>query len=468
MKNSKLARILFVLKSEELKQFESYLKSKIIEKTAPLWVFFLLIKKQLAQKEEAVWEKEFLFQKIFPKQSFQDGKMRRLMHELWLELEEFIIFQQKKKDFEKEIYLLDFYYEHYLTKEFQESLERLILELQNYSHPNLVYWKAVEKVELYKSYAIAMNYVYKDNMNLHKVLESQITVFFIQQLKYSFFLYANQFYSKEKYTPPFLHNILTEVKRNPLWLENELLSVYYYAVRMFLEEDFEAFVNLRKMVQVQTPILSFSDWAALAFGLRNFANYLKNKNSEFISICFELYLEHISMGFVFSNNHISPQAVVNVCNMGIELKEIAKVEKFLEESEQYFPPSIKENLSLLCHAYIAYSKSDYEEALKTLLIVEKFEHFTFELDVRTLKVKVFYEMKEMDLCIHQLNAFQVLTHRHKKMTQEQKVKYQTFCRIMLKCCQLNPNEATEKAQLLEQVKNTSPLPYKNWILSLLT
>ena len=249
-------------------------------------------------------------------------------------------------------------------------------------------------------------------MNIPNIIENQKIVFFIQHLKQYFMLLGNQNLAKEIPIQPFFYHILEEIKTNPAYLSIDLVSVYYYAVQLFLDKENNiAFEKLRQLIVKQSPILTHTEWANLAFALRNYANEQKSFDASFELIHFELYFEHLPLGFVFSNNHISPQTFVSIVKIGAELGKIDKIRGFFGDYQAYLPIEIKHNTLLLAESYLLFEDKLYDASLQKLHLLEKFEHYTFELDMRMLKIQNACVLKETQFCLQQVNTFRVYIHR---------------------------------------------------------
>lgn len=469
MKNSKLIRILSVLKKEEFHSLERYIKSQIKDKNDNVWLFFRQIEQQLTQKEGSNIEKEFLFKKLYPKQTYNDGKMRRLMHELLLQVENYIYTAANEKPFAREKQLLDFYVAHYATKDFSESLQKLTQSLAEYSPQDVFYWETKAQLEIYRGKELGMNYVFKNEMNIPNIIQSQTTVFFIHQLKYHFYLLANQNLAKKVPFSPFFHQILQEINENLIWRENPLINIYYACIQLFIAEDAtDFFEQLRQLVLTPSAILPHVEWASIAFSLRNYASRQRKKQSKFTRILFELFFEHLPLGFVFSNNHISPQAFIHIVNTGITLNEIAQINTFVAQYEAYLQKDIKENILLLSEALILHGSEQYNASLQKLTLLKRFEHYTFELSLRILIIKNYCCLQEWELCISQLHSFKMYVYRHDKLNEDRRISYQNFIKIMLLFCQ-NATENKEHIQTLKaEVEQTDNISSREWLLQFLS
>lgn len=467
MKNSKLFRTISVLTKSEIDALEKQLKGQFSTQKDQMCALFQYLKKELAPKDIPNVAKEDVFKKVFPKQIYDDGKMRKLMYELMQQVQAFMIANSQQKPFVKERIILDFYHEHYATKEYSESFADLVEKWNEYPTQDMLYWKTQAKIQEYKSHEMAMQYVFKDNMNVPNVIHYQTIVFFIQQLKQHFFLLANKELSKEVIIHPFFYQILAEIETNPIYLRIELLKVYYNGVILLLDKENDViFGELRQMIIEHSPILTITDWAHIAFAIRNYANRKKATDERFHQIHFDLYVEHLPLGFVFSNNHISPQAFINIVKIGVSLGFFAKVKTIFEEHQTYLPTELKDNILQLSEAFLLHGQKQYQASLNKLLLIEKFEHYPFELDIRVLKIMNSCLLKDIDFCIQQVNAFKIFLHRNEKMSENRKERHRNFAKIVQRYCEILGEDSTQKMRLYQEIQESSMLAEKKWLSDL--
>ena len=469
MENSKLIRTLSVLTKSDIEGLEKQLKGAFSFQKEPIGLLFQYLKKELSQKDIPNVEKESIFKKIFPKQTYHDGKMRKLMYELMQQIQVFMMAKSQEKPFVKAQIVLDFCHERYATKDYSEALTDLIQQWNDYPTKDILYWKTQAKIAEYKSYEMAMQYVFKDNMNVPNVIHFQTIVFFIQQLKQHFILLANQNLAKSTPIQAFFYQILTAIEANPEYLQIELLKAHYYIIVILLNKekkgDFEA---LRQMILQHPAVLSITEWAHIAFALRNYASRKKITDDSFHQIYFDLYMEHLPLGFVFSNNHISPQSFINIIKIGLNLRAFDKVKMVFDDYQKYLPIALKENTLQLAEAYLLYEKREYQASLHKLLQIGKFEHYTFELDIRMLKIMNSCCLKDIDFCTQQIHAFKIFIYRNENMSEIKKEKYRNFAKFVQKYCEIYGQDIEQKISLYQEMQNCSMLVEKQWLAELLT
>lgn len=468
MVNSKLIRTLSVLTKSDIEGLEKQLKAQFSLQKEPIGLLFQYLKKELSQKDIPNVEKESIFKKIFPKQIYHDGKMRKLMYELMQQIQGFMMAKSQEKPFVKEQIILDFYREHYATKDYSEALTELMQKWNDYPTQDILYWKTQAKIAEYKSYEMAMHYVFKDNMNVPNIIHFQTIVFFIEQLKQHFILLSNQSLAKSTPIQPFFYQILIAIETNPEYLQVELLKVFYYIVVLLLNKENEnTFEELRQMIFLHSPMLSITEWAHIAFALRNYVSRKKVTDDRFHKIHFDLYLEHLPLGFVFSNNHISPQSFVNIIKIGIHLRAFEKVKTVFDDYQKYLPIELKDNILQLSEAYLLYGQKQYQAALHKLLLIEKFEHYTFELDIRMLKILIYCYLEDIDVCIQQIQTLKIFIYRNENMSEIKKEKHRNFAKFVQKYCEIDIQDIAQKTSLYQKVQHCTMLVEKQWLAELI-
>lgn len=207
---------------------------------------------------------------------------------------------------------------------------------------------------------------------------------------------------------------------------------------------------MRDRVLESSLILSKEEWASIATVLRNYAHKMKKKEPIYVQLTFDLYLEHLPLGYVFSNNRISPHAFLLLIKSGYEIGAAHRVKQFIQDYQHALPEAYKENLILLAQVYILFYEGKFSEALKGLSKMDKFESRSFEIDIRVLKVKCLCRMEEWELTIQHLQALRVFNHRFSYNKEEKREEWRLFINYLLHYCSLKSEQNGEGLELLRE------------------
>ena len=108
-----------------------------------------------------------------------------------------------------------------------------------------------------------------------------------------------------------------------------------------------------------------------------------------------------------------------------------------------------------------YSKS-YKFVLKYLQEVE-FTDLYYQLDSKSILLKVYFETDEQEALLHHIAAFKVFLSRNKNISSYQLTIYKNFIRYSLKIFRAGTN--TGKLNILKkEIASSSNISDRNWLL----
>jgi len=131
MQKSRLIEVLRSFSERERLQFDKYLASPYHNTQVDLLRLYQHIAFALQQKIDAALDKEYVYEKLFPKQAYKDVRIRLLMSDLLKHAERFLTVEAHLKDQAiAEVYLAQAYRHRQLAKSFRHTLKNARNRLQ--------------------------------------------------------------------------------------------------------------------------------------------------------------------------------------------------------------------------------------------------------------------------------------------------------------------------------------------------
>ena len=113
------------------------------------------------------------------------------------------------------------------------------------------------------------------------------------------------------------------------------------------------------------------------------------------------------------------------------------------------------------HDVGVFSNGDYHQALRLLQNVE-FTDLYYQLDMRSVILKCYYEMQDADALNYHLSAFRLFLSRNKVVSEYQRTIYRNLIKFAGKLMNAKGNPEKTKA-LKNEIENTKQIADLNWI-----
>ena len=153
--------------------------------------------------------------------------------------------------------------------------------------------------------------------------------------------------------------------------------------------------------------------------------------SKFLPELFSLYQEMISLGVLYQQGKLNPADVKNIVSLGIRLEEYRWTEGFLEQCVDYLPEEQKENSLVYNQAHLYYAKGAFRQAMQLLTQVEFDDPFYYP-GAKTLLLKIYYELDEIEGLQSLIHAFQEWLRRNRTLSAYQKEVHQNLLKFLRK------------------------------------
>lgn len=466
MKNSKLIRILKVMTEGELKELEKYLKSPLFNESETSKALFGYLRKQSPAWQAEKLDKQKIWRKIMKNEAYDEVRCRRMMSNLVQLIEHFAAIKITFTPQQFNENLFTFYNNRYLSKDATETFKTWEDDhyLQEVQSADFYF----EKMKIGKSNIFAPSNATKKEEIIEEYLHTATTHFIITQLQWQAVLLSNANIYSYKQLSPFIPFLLHQIEQNPDWLQIPAIEIYYYLYKMLQDEaENNYYDKLNQKAQEHKALLYRDEKVYIGVFLQN---YCIRKglagNSIFTHKLLQLYQQQLADGSIFSYNQLKSGTFSNIIKTAIRCEEHDWAESFIENYAIRLPEEEKENCTLYGLALIRFEQKKFKEALLLLNEIPKWFDIFREIDVKILRIRTFFELKEWESMTSAVEALKVFIFREKKFSSFYKNRFKNFANFLYRISQTADYETEKWQKLAENLHeiDTKEMHYKDWLM----
>ncbi len=463
MQKSNLINILLTFSKRELRDFKKWLQSPLHNQREDVLRLYEYLCSENKINEDKSLEKTLVFKFIYPKEKFDDAKMRQVMFFFNTAMEKFLVFAHFAEDeIRQQAILAGIYGKRNLIKPFKKTVsdyETLKNKQVQIPDNNFLFDYLLQK----EVFDFTNKHERSDKTNLNEVQNALDVYYFVNKLKLAC---ASEYFNrvfKTNYTSRLIQEIIeigkTEILEAPLF---KIYTLVYYVIK-FPNED-EHFLQLKEVLKEDTSFLIPSDAREVYLWAINYTiAKINSGKAEYRRDVFDLYRSGIEKEFLIENNIITPFTFKNVISNGLILKEFDWVEHFIAKYQHYLEESLRKGMVDFNMAMLYYMKKDYKKSQRLLISLE-IDDLLINLNARFLLIKIYVEQNEYELLEPQLDNMRAYLNR-KDLIGYHKTTYKNVISILKKMLKIRSNDKIAKEKLKAEVKELTPLADKEWFLT---
>ncbi len=410
--------------------------------------------------------KEKMFDEVYPGEAFCDQKIRTIMSQLhrlclfFLTIESF-----REEQIEQKITLAKVLRKKRLDKHYKKNLKEGIKKLANIGLQNADFYQYQYSLQE-EEYRYLAAQKRLGEFNLQSIADNLDISYLAQKLRQACLILSHQAVYKKEYALGLINPLLPHLEDSK-YLEIPAVSLYYYAYKMLTKPDQIQFFD-----QLKTNIFQYSgqfprdevrDLYLLAI---NYCIKQYNRgNPALLKDEFELYQDGLKKEVFIQEGIMSRFTYLNITTIALALKSYDWLASFIDTYRSRLEKQGQEAIYSLCKARLQYQLKEYDASLK-LLQKANFKDFYLNLSVRTLMLKIYYELEEFDVLWSHLDAMKVFIRR-KEFMGYTKENYLNTIRFMQRILELPPGDREQRKRLADQIKEAKSVAEKAWLLGLL-
>lgn len=462
MEKSRLVRILRTFSKKESRDFNKWLHSPAHNLRQDVKDLFSYLSSEGTLNKSKLLNKELIFKSIFPKETYNDAKMRQTVHFFMSALENFLVYTEIIKDrVNAKTILASVYRKRSLPKSFQKAISEAQKEQEKNQFKDWRY--------LFSQYLLEEEmYTYKSrlkrtvDMNLQEATNALDTTYLSNKLRQMCLMLSHQAVYKKEYEIGMHEEVLKYVEANDL-LEIPAIAIYYYSYKAATKtEDESFFQKLRDQMEQTGHLFKQSEIRDIYLLAINYCIYKANAGKkEYIRELYELYKQGIEKGILIENGILSPRTFGNVVTNGTYLKEYDWVDLFITDYQKYLEEGQRENMVHYCRAKLHFEKGEFDQSM-TLLSQFEYDDILMNLHAKTMLLKMYYQKEEIDALDSLIDSIGIYLRR-KKVMGYHKSNYKNIIRFTKKLLKVTGNNKY-KEKLVAEIEEANPLTEKAWLL----
>lgn len=459
--------IIFTLKSfsaKERRDFKKWLLSPVHNQREDIISLtdYFFYKNHLL--DDKFLKKERVFAKIFPKEQYNDAKMRQTIHFLNKKIEDFLIYNElKDNEIRAGLALASVYRKKNLSKAFHKTMKNVI-HLQNQSPLRNEHFLRNEYLIQKEQYQYFEKQQRNVKLNLQEMSDALDMTYFADKLRQSCLMLSHQKVFKTEYKPALINKILEYVEQKEFNMAPAVSIYYYVYMALTKPEDRVYFDQLKKNIfELGHTFLKSEIRDIYLMAINYCIGKINAGEISFRREAFDLNKRGVETGVLIQNNSISPWTFINIIANSIQLKEFDWTYNFIETYQSYIPASQRENFTHYGYASYHFFKKEYDEAMDWLIRTD-FSDTLLNLNAKMLLLKIYYEKDAIKALESLLESTRKYIHR-KGVVGYPRTVFLGRIKMIQKLVRVNPYSRIEKNKLKdEMLKEVSPLE-REWLLA---
>ena len=407
--------------------------------------------------------KEQAYRRLFPETLFDHPRLRLAMSLLLKLIEQFLVYNKVFEDPGKsKIQLAAIYRERKLDRQFETAIKDAQEWQAKKAIRNAEYYNDLYNIQI-EQYLYSSARKHTEELNLQEISDTIDINYLTLKLRQTCLLLSHQTVYKTEYRFGLLADVLKYIEGQG-YLHIPAISVYYYCYHALVYPGQEGyFSNLKQLIFQyghEFPLNETRDLYLLAI------NYcikrLNEGNMEYFREGLDLYKESLKNDYLLVNGTLSRFSYNNAVAMGLRIGEYEWVEGFIHKYKEALEKPYRDNTFSFNLSRLEYERKNYNSALQLLQKVD-YRDILLTLGVKTLQLKIYYELKEYDLLESHLDSMRIFIRR-KEVIGYHQMNYLNIVNYTKKLLTANFYDKQTIASLQQKVEMEDILTEKNWLL----
>ncbi|MEM7656900.1 MAG: hypothetical protein AAF399_12280 [Bacteroidota bacterium] len=185
---------------------------------------------------------------------------------------------------------------------------------------------------------------------------------------------------------------------------------------------------------------------------------------------FDLFREVLAEGILFTDGNLSHTDCKNITTIGLRVKELDWVERFLGESGHKVDLEFRENVLAYCRASLEAERGHPQKAIRLLSQISHTD-VHYQLSARQLLLKIYYYEEDIEGVLYTIDSFRHFLQRNKEIPKSRRDYHLRFLNLFKRLSLLrervstySPTKAQEQIrQLRERLIASDSLANRGWL-----
>jgi hypothetical protein len=372
--------------------------------------------------EEDYTDAKALFAAVYKNKPYNDKILRNALYALNKQIEKIIMLRFIQNDPAISNYILmNHCFQFNLTKEYNGYLLKLKQQNEISDSNHLLYAYLSQKIHLEYLEEKKRQFIQEELIKKDQLLDS----YYFKEKLWNLFeieVYKNIYHFEYA---PLLRDNIHQIETFRFSFAQSSVQFLKLLLQMFeafdQDEYFYQALNLLKETYQSIPKKDLRLYyiAIINYAIKKFNTGKKEYRKELFNI-YNLQIEH---GVLLNEkNFIEPYAYKNIITIALQNKEYPWTKKFIEDYKEFLPKEERENAYQYNLANYYYFTGNFKKCLQLLQTVQ-FTDVYYNLDARSIILKIYFEEKEWDLLHDHTFAFKAFVLRQKDISDYHKKGY---------------------------------------------
>jgi hypothetical protein len=475
MYTGKLFLLLDSLNRTEKARFKEFVYSPFFNKNT----YVRLLLAAIYSDYERKLQKEEIFNIVFPGEAYEPRKITDVVYLLTRLMEEFLA-QQKFRQNEvlQKINLLSETLDRniekaalYAAREIEEDLSERAYRDNEHFYTDYLFQNELDK------YFVGKKKLERDE-SLQKKTDSLDLFYISAKLRDCCEMLNRTQIIQSEYQMHMLGHISEYIEAHLRdYGQYPAISIYYSILLMLQNPNDEShFTKLVAMLGDSHKLFPASE-------LRDMYNYAQNYCIRKINVgdnayngaFLEINKKLVENNLIQTGKYITERDYKNVVSIALRQGEYGWAFDFMSTYKTKLPDDIRENAHNYSLANYYYETKDYKKAIKLLNGVE-FTDVYYNLDAKTMLLKIYYELEEEEAFLALAASFKIYLTRNKLINKQNYTVYNNLLNFTKKAFNLktslpyqrNRDFAKKTVQLKQKVETTRNIVNSKWLLEQLS
>lgn len=423
------------LSSKEVQEFSVYLESRFVGASEAETSLLQCLLEGEGQVKASLPARESIWETIKPGQDYDDQRFRLILSGLLKHLHRFLAITVLDREPAWEQLLT-------LRRIGEKGMEKYFLQqLKKARKANLARRNQDFEMREYLLESEFTRFLRQNPRQLqpsfdvtHRALDRW---YLLEKLRLACAALNNQYVVDQEVAPGVLEEINAFYNRRAD-LRSPLMEVLYRVMRLLSasEDETDGYRMLLNLLDLHSENLRAAELGVIYTYIQNHCiRQINRGNSAYLRELFHIYCRLLELGLLLEHGQLSPWHFKNIMTVALRLKEFDWAETFIQEKVKLISADFRDNARTYNLAKLYFHQGEYSKVKKLLVKVE-YEDVFYNLDSKTMLLKVYYEEGE-DIALEALaRTFLAYLRRNKLVSPDHRIRYSNFVRTLLKISQL--------------------------------
>lgn len=392
MKGAKLLVILQDFSKEEMKALKKVVLSPMHTTNTRLLKLYQILYAHHPIYLNTLDFKEKIFRKVFPKEKYNDQKLRRIFSQFRELVEQFLLTQHlQTNSYQKDKLLAAIYKKRNLYVLQEQKMEKLLKQIESHKYLDvhllrekaflMKEWCYVDKANFQKS----LDYLKKFNQTLNHYYLAEHSLL---ELDFSI---VEKTLGKGDNLP--FYNFLPLMKQQLLHQVTPNLNLYFELTKLAKNQDEAIFLKAEQAYLQCYEHLTDQDRMVIFTHLTNFCtNQINQGKKTYSNRLMNLYQLGLEQKLLFNpNGQLDIVLYRNISMLAILNQEFEWATYFLNTYEEYLDKESGREMKNLCNGYLHFYRKEYETTIDLLYNLE-LQNINNILSAKELVLRSYFEL----------------------------------------------------------------------------